>query len=111
MNELTTEQIHYLAGIYEGEGNVQFKNTPILRVSQKDEWLLNRIITICGVGKIYYYSKGKHPFSIWYISGDNARYILGKLYPLLSPRRREQIDIVFSKDVKFQKLNPTASSY
>lgn len=86
-------EIAWSAGIYEGEGSVHKRTKTSKRISatvtQKDRWILEILIELWG-GSIYIQKNG---VSNWFIYGDKAEPFLYVIYPYLSPRRKEQIDI------------------
>ena len=93
----TTFDIHWAAGIYEGEGSVyESKGSMGLHVTQKDPWILQRLRRLFGgtVAKRefdYSYKAGRAYVYRWSISGARARGFGYTIYTLLSPRRRAQM--------------------
>lgn len=114
---LTTGDIQWAAGIYDGEGSCQLlknKNgtvkTQHVSVGQKERWMCDRMRDLFGgyvsdegvyacdhlVGKVNY--KGRHRGYSWHIHGPRARGFIMTIYKFLSPRRQKRIREV---------LNPT----
>jgi hypothetical protein len=91
---LTTHDIAWAAGIYEGEGSCnKHDGTQVVSVPQKDRWILDRLQAKFG-GRIDWKKPcgpiGNGVFR-WRLSGVRARGFLQTIFILLSPRRREQI--------------------
>lgn len=87
--EPTREDLIFFAGFYEGEGSVQSrKNSCMVSVVQRDPQLLYRARSFWG-GSIHIDNRG---ISSWILSGDRARTFLIAIYPLLSDRRKNQIE-------------------
>lgn len=97
-----SHDIAWAAGIYEGEGSVAHTGRAVeVRVSQKDGWLLERLLMLFG-GSIHPHNArggyihgrqvmgtGSHQ---WMLGGGRGRAFLSAIYPWLSPRRKAQID-------------------
>jgi hypothetical protein len=89
----------WAAGYFEGEGHVSFIEGRRLRlmIGSCDPWPLEKFLKIAGMGKIY----GPYPVKnkpnnqpvYRYEVGTAARVIpiVTRMYPHLSPRRREKI--------------------
>lgn len=86
----TTIQIAWAAGVYEGEG--AFSNGRIVRVVQKDPWLVHELQRLFGgtVGQ-HVNRKTGAVYNLWTITGSRARGFLLTIFTFLSPRRRAQI--------------------
>jgi len=97
--EVPTElDIAWAAGIFEGEGwATKLKaHTELVAVGQmvdKSDWLLIRLKALFG-GSIYCSGReGKNKnYRAWHIHGSRAREFLEKIYPFLSPYRKEQVE-------------------
>lgn len=94
----TIKDIYWAAGIYEGEGNASYntyKGNVYARacVGQKDPWLILRLQRMFGgsVKKNASLEKRGITCFTWFVSGARARGFLLTIYPLLSPRRKEQV--------------------
>lgn len=104
----TAEDVAFFAGFYEGEGSchtVKTYNALGVKVRQKDPELLYRMRDLWG-GSVKFsairsgkasptfegYESWKNPIFSWTLSGDRARSFLRQIYPLLSSRRKAQID-------------------
>lgn len=95
----TMLEIAWAAGIFEGEGSSNRGSTEMVRVGQKDKWLVERLRDLFG-GKIYF--KNGHATAPsdgvlriwqswqWYLAGARARGFLMTIYPYLSPWRQAQ---------------------
>jgi len=86
--------ITWAAGVYEGEGSC-FSSTPrnvTVTVSQKDEWLLERLRVYFG-GRVHVTTKKSRHRGIheWKAHGQRAVDFLTEIYLYLSPRRQAQI--------------------
>jgi hypothetical protein len=89
----TVKDIHWLAGVYEGEGYCIFGcGTHRITLTQKDEWLGEELRRRFG-GVVYDYLDKRHDviYHTWRVTGARARGILMSMYPLLSPRRQGQV--------------------
>ena len=87
--------IAWAAGVYEGEGSISgSKITPgslHLRVAQKDPWLLERLHEIFGGTFVPLRKRGWGVVAYWELSGRRCRGFVRRIWPYLSPRRKEQI--------------------
>lgn len=99
--------IAWAAGIYEGEGScntaVGHKSAFTVQVTQKDPEFLYKLRDLFG-GSVKGYNNGGFWINHWRVSGNKARAFLGAIYPMLTSRRKEQIDATGAR--KF--LNDTA---
>ena len=105
----TPKEVAWAAGIYEGEGNVNFAHGQTslqITIVQKDTWILYKLQTLFG-GSIYGKPDWKSKCSFYKLCGDNARGFAFQIYRWLSPRRKKEIDdletfkdleILFGKD-------------
>ena len=83
--------IHWAAGIYEGEGSTQsYHKGCQIRVGQKERWLCDKLRGFFG-GRVAERRMNDQPFYEWTVSGPRARGFLLTMYMLLSPRRQDQI--------------------
>lgn len=96
---ITLRNIEWLAGFLEGEGSFQaggsVRTTPVVTAMQVQREPLERVQAILG-GKIsMWLRKKKNPnhndASRWGLYGGNAAGVMMMLYPLMSPKRKEQI--------------------
>jgi len=87
---ITSLQIAWAAGIYEGEGSCgwtgRHKNCQEAIIVQKDRWLLEKFVELFG-GRISTHGS----CSKWKVTGPTARGFLMTVYTFLSPRRKEQV--------------------
>lgn len=83
------QDIYWAAGLFEGEGSIA--KHAIAFVTQKDAWVLLRVRSLFGgtVGGPYVWRT--RTFYRWFAAGARGRGFLMTIYPLLSPRRRQQI--------------------
>jgi hypothetical protein len=89
----TASDIHWLAGVYEGEGYCIFGcGTHRITLAQKDEWLGKELQR--RFGGVVYDTPDKRTgvvYHVWRVTGARARGIMMSMYPLLSPRRQQQV--------------------
>lgn len=95
------QELAWAAGFYEGEGccGVHKRRLPRhgaklqIQVVQKQRWPLERLVELWG-GRIYWRKPVKNWGGVWSwaVWGDKAEIVLRQLYPLVSPRRQDQID-------------------
>lgn len=88
----TLNDIHWLAGLFEGEGSVSTRG---IRIPQKERETLDRVRQLFG-GRV----TGHHlamggiippvPMFSWAAYGPRARTIIGAIFQLLSSRRQAQ---------------------
>lgn len=105
----TIQDIHWLAGFYEGEGCCTIDNkTVAIQISQKQLWPLTKIRDLFG-GKIY--STDKHPSGnvhVYKVNYERAIGIALTIFTLLSPEKREQIRQALNGNKEIKKpLQPT----
>ncbi len=88
--EPTRDDVLFFAGFYEGEGSACGHKTggTVVQVPQKDPEVLYRARSLWG-GSIRHNNRDVH---VWVITGDRARLFLQAIYPLLSSRRKAQIE-------------------
>lgn len=88
--EPTEKDVIFFAGFYEGEGSScgHERGGTIVQVPQKDPEVLYRARSLWG-GSIRHNNRDVH---VWVITGDRARMFLQAIYPLLSSRRKAQIE-------------------
>lgn len=88
--EPTRDDVVFFAGFYEGEGSACGHKTggTIVQVPQKDPEVLYRARSLWG-GSVRHNNRDVH---VWVITGDRARIFLQAIYPLLSSRRKSQIE-------------------
>lgn len=97
----TNLDVAWAAGIYEGEGscvcpNVNGSHSFSVMVSQKDPELLYRLRDMFG-GTVRPYMNGGFDIHRWQICGDRGRVFLATIYPYLTARRKQQIDVTRAK--------------
>ena len=82
----TVFDVYWAAGFYEGEGTVARSGQ--VAISKKNKEPLDRLRTVFGGNIRQDVSRGIH---IWEVSGKRARSFLAVIEPLLSDRRRSQL--------------------
>lgn len=89
----TVKDIYWAAGFYDGEGCASWaeKRRACIRVTQKDTWPLERLLSLFG-GRI---TQNKQGYFVWSLYGARARGFAMTIYTLLSPRRQEQVRKLF----------------
>lgn len=94
---ITSQQIAWAAGIYEGEG---FASIPTrsnrserVEVTQKDRWLVDELQRLFG-GTVRSQRQKEGSYWHWTLFGPRARGFLMTIYSFLSPRRRVHIQTV-----------------
>lgn len=85
--------VAWMAGFYEGEGSVSHRDGKRLNVSmpQKDAEVLLRIREFTG-GSISKIDREESHLHTLNVCGDGARQFLQAIYPLLSTRRKMQVE-------------------
>lgn len=109
----TTVDLAWLAGFLEGEGSFGFtQSSACVSAKQVQRWPLEVCLRIVG-GRINSSPKPtptSQPFFTWAVGGRIAAGLMMTLYPLLSPRRKQQIDAVLVRwrsrpaGTKYQKF-------
>ena len=85
--------IHWFAGLYEGEGYCRRTTSEHIVVSMTDMEPIKRVQELFG-GSIHPWDLSAQGWKTeyrWAASGARARGILMTIYPLLAPRRQAQI--------------------
>ena len=84
--------IAWFAGIYEGEGCVTRQgNQIVILISQKERWLLDRVVELFG-GRAYENPyKGEMRY-VYRISNARGLGVIYTIYSFLSPHKRAQIN-------------------
>jgi hypothetical protein len=85
----------WAAGFIDGEGCILLtRNSPRVTACQKDRELLDRLLALFG-GTVRQQVKGrKTPIWVWGVNGKQAVAVMQGIYPMLSTRRRERVDLV-----------------
>ena len=105
------EDLAWAAGFYEGEGSVVRvpPENVCASIGQKDRWVLDRFSALFG-GRIHQRRRSNRPsvlipnppaiseWYVWSVTGPRAKFLLGSIYPYLSPRRKAQIDAATAHD-------------
>jgi hypothetical protein len=103
MTSLTQDQWWaWLAGLFEGEGTIDVRSKPPLRmhlrVKMTDEDVIRRAQSVAGVGRVYgpynYPSNepGRQDVWIWAVyRRDEAAAVLRRIYPFLGERRSARV--------------------
>jgi len=90
----TPTDLAWVAGFIEGDGYIG-KNRTTLEVSatQKESWPLERLQAFFGgsLGQIHHQGISKQTYFRWRISGQRAKHCINAIFPLMSPKRMEQI--------------------
>jgi hypothetical protein len=98
----TMMQIAWAAGCYEGEGSVLPRNSayggksPIVSLTQKDDWLCARLRALFG-GQVRKYQMRGRFYNYWRLTGPRGIGFLMTIYSFLSPRRKEQVRVAFAE--------------
>ena len=91
---MTSNQIAWAAGVYEGEGcataPTRTNRTETVQITQKDPWLLYELQRLFG-GTVRFNSRAEGVYGRWSLFGPAARGFLMTVYSFCSPRRRERI--------------------
>lgn len=98
---ITTRDIAWAAGFYEGEGSVMFHWRLVrVEIQQTQQWVLEKMRDLFG-GTIYLRKKpvkgGRQVTWQWQIGGAHAAGVMMTLYSFLSPRRQYQVRDVLAK--------------
>ena len=94
---MTSTQLAWAAGLFEGEGCMSGRNTLRLQMTDKD--VVEKFHDAVGLGKIYYYpsrdGKRKETWT-WYLEKRNfVRLLLSKFLPYFGNRRAHKaLDIL-----------------
>lgn len=96
MNRLDPFEIGWLAGIIDGEGCISHhKYTYRISVSMTDKDIVDRLLTVTGVGSVFPKKVGQphyKPCYTWQVNSPvDVMHILASITPLMSERRRETI--------------------
>lgn len=89
-----TRDIHWVAGLLEGEGSFERKPTTIaIRCGMTDRDTVERLAQIVGTGAVYAHSvtKGDKQVWSWGIYSKNAAQWMMTLWPLMGERRKQRI--------------------
>lgn len=99
---LTSESLGWVTGWLEGEGSFGiYTNLPRISAQSTDKDVLDMLVLLIGgttngpyqrQGKRYINSK---PYYSWHLDDVVALEVMNSIYPLMSQRRREQINKVF----------------
>jgi hypothetical protein len=92
--------IHWAAGIYEGEGSCQnVGGSPVVHVNQKDPFILHRLREFFG-GTVRQRASVRlltgREIHRWILSGRRARGFLLTMFTMLSQRRRAQVRLALA---------------
>lgn len=92
MNDLTGEQIAWLAGVYEGEGSCSIRGRSVrIEIVMTDRDIITRINELCKGGTVrgpITRDPSHKPTYHWGIGGINAVKFLEAVMPWLGKRRR-----------------------
>lgn len=96
---ITLRKIEWVAGFLEGEGSFQRGgsrgSTPVVSVMQVQREPLERLQALFGGSIRMWLRKNKNPnhsdAARWQACGGKAAGLMMTLYPLMSPKRKEQI--------------------
>jgi len=91
---MTEADLHWIAGFFEGEGHVKKGHGANMVLVQVNPEPLVKMHALCG-GRVVERKRQRpeqRPCLEWRLGGDEARALLCKLYPLMSTRRRKQMD-------------------
>jgi hypothetical protein len=92
---LRDNDLHWLAGLLEGEGSFGFSCTPVIQMAMTDRDIVARAHAVCGpaarLNGPYMPKGGKHPIWRLAVHGRTGAGLMMTLWSLLGTRRREQI--------------------
>lgn len=102
LRQMRPEEIAWVAGIVEGEGCITVRKRyvqPLINVNMTDVDIIQRLVEITGVGKVYGPYKGTNkPRWEWKVQRINDCIELAKaLLPWMGERRTQQIHILLDK--------------
>ena len=104
--KLSDIDLGWVAGFIEGEGYFGWAGTtPNIQVAQVQYWPLEKMKELCG-GNISFLKRKAIKGEIyyrWYIYGKGATELIKLIYPLLSPRRKEQAKKVYTR--RYKQIN------
>lgn len=92
---LTETEVAWLAGLFDGEGCIAWPRRENLHsvridIANTNEELLARVCEVTGTGRVQSAVRVKEhhtPAFVWHAYGDNARFLLHQMYPLLIIKR------------------------
>ena len=95
---MTDLELGWVAGFLEGEGHFGSTHQTKLRVNQVQREPLERLAEMAG-GRLNgpYYQSGSQPYHTWCLHGAPAVTLAGRLWPIMSPRRRGQIEAMIER--------------
>ena len=95
---ISINDIHWIAGFLEGEGSFAGYEYPKhcnfrVTAAQKQKWPLEKLNSIIS-GKIYPMKdhNKKDGIFVWYTDMNTSAGLMMTIYPLMSPKRKEQIE-------------------
>lgn len=95
MTNTQSADLAWAAGLFEGEGSANFTGvSPSLHLAMTDEEIVRRFQAVIGRGRICMPKRKRaHWKQAWWWSaaGQQVEEIVGRLWPHLGTRRREQI--------------------
>jgi hypothetical protein len=86
--------LSWLAGIVDADGspNLSRGRHLVLKVEMEDEDTVRQCLAFTGLGTVGGpygpYGKGHKPMWVWRVYGNEAAYLMMRLYPLMSERRQ-----------------------
>ena len=104
-------ELGWIAGFIEGEGSFQWAgHTPSVVAVQVQYWPVEKLKSLCG-GNIVTLRRDEVKSNggihyRWYIYGDKAIELIKAIYPLLSPKRKEQAKAIYTKRVQQEQPKP-----
>jgi len=89
--QLSDNDVAWMAGLFDGEGCIAWPRRNLLHsvridVINTNRAVIDRVCEVTGTGRVQEMPKKKAHHSqgfIWHAYGDNARYLLHQMYPLL----------------------------
>ena len=99
----TSRDLEWAAGFLEGEGCFKANNNrcEIIEASQVNPEPLGKLLVLFG-GRVRHKPQPtatSNDFWVWVVSGPRARGIMLTLYPLLSVKRQQQVEIALLSNV------------
>lgn len=109
---LSDKDLGWVAGFIEGEGTFGWAGySPMIQAMQLQREPVERLKSLCGgnvcaLKRPDRYSTPEGIYHRWHIYGDKAIGLLKAIYPLLSPRRKEQAKEVYTKWYRREQPKP-----
>ena len=91
---IKTTDIHYIAGLLEGEGSFGFYKCPVIQVHMTDSEPIHKLnMIMCPAARVRVQTKlARKTMYVFHFSGQLAIEWMMTIYPLMSSRRKEIIN-------------------